>query len=56
MLQDIAPKAPVHLLLIPKVHVASLNDLKDEHKDVMAHLTMAIPQVRKMGIKESGIG
>ena len=53
--QDIAPKAPVHLLLIPKVHVASLNDLKDEHKDVMAHLTMAIPQVaEKMGIKESG--
>ena len=53
--QDIAPKAPVHLLLIPKVHVASFNDLKDEHKDVMAHLTMAIPQVaEKMGIKESG--
>ncbi|HHU77977.1 MAG: histidine triad nucleotide-binding protein [Caldicoprobacterales bacterium] len=52
---DIAPKAPVHVLVIPKTHVASLNDLGKEHEGIMAHLTLAIPQVaEKMGIKDSG--
>jgi len=52
---DIEPKAPVHILLIPKVHIASLNDLTPEHSEVIAHLTSVIPMAaEKMGIKDSG--
>ena len=44
---DIAPKADVHLLLIPKVHVASLNELGDEHDEVIAHAMKLLPKLAK---------
>ncbi|MCK5872600.1 MAG: histidine triad nucleotide-binding protein [Methylococcales bacterium] len=28
--RDINPQAPVHILIIPKVHIATLNDLEDD--------------------------
>lgn len=31
VIQDIDPKAPLHVLVIPKAHIASLNDLAPEH-------------------------
>jgi histidine triad (HIT) family protein len=52
---DIEPKAPVHVLLIPKAHIASLNELTDEYSGMVAHLTSVVPNVaEKLGIKESG--
>ena len=52
---DIEPIAPVHVLLIPKMHIASLNGLTDEHSGLIAHLTRVIPEVaEKLGIRESG--
>ena len=52
---DIEPKAPVHVLLIPKIHVTSLNELTSEHSGMIAHLTSVIPEVaEKLGIRESG--
>jgi histidine triad (HIT) family protein len=52
---DIQPQAPVHVLLIPKTHVASMNDVGKEHGELIAHLTSVVPQVAdKMGIKDSG--
>ncbi|HHU48387.1 MAG TPA: histidine triad nucleotide-binding protein [Clostridiales bacterium] len=53
--KDIEPQAPVHVLLIPKIHVSSLNDLGKEHGELIARLTSVIPQVaEKMGVKDSG--
>ena len=31
VIKDINPQAPLHVLVIPKAHVASLNDLAPEH-------------------------
>jgi histidine triad (HIT) family protein len=33
--EDIAPQAPVHVLVIPKQHIASLDMLKEEDRDIM---------------------
>lgn len=35
---DISPVAPVHFLMIPKVHVASLYDCDMSHADVLGHM------------------
>jgi histidine triad (HIT) family protein len=51
--RDIGPQAPVHVLVIPKVHVASLNDLRDPL--VMAQMTqMAVEVAQREGIAERG--
>ncbi len=48
--KDINPKAPVHLLLVPKVHIASLNELDD--KNLMGELLMAVKKTtKKIGLK-----
>src|SRR6185369_15473634 len=55
VVQDILPKAPVHLLVIPKAHIASLNDLDDAHMDIVAKMIMvARDQARSHGIADSG--
>ena len=47
---DINPKAPVHILVVPKVHVKSLNELED--KNLMGELLMAVKEVtKKIGLK-----
>lgn len=48
--KDINPKAPIHLLVVPKVHVASLNELED--KNLMAELLSAVKETtKKIGLK-----
>jgi len=47
---DINPKAPVHILVVPKVHVASLNELDD--KQLMGELLAAVKETaKKAGLK-----
>ncbi len=49
---DINPKAPVHILAIPKIHVESFNDT---NPDMMAKMTKFIQDIAKeVNIKESG--
>lgn len=53
--RDIAPKAPTHILIIPKEHIASAADLEDRHGDVLADIHQAAQQlVRAEGIADSG--
>lgn len=48
--KDINPKAPIHLLVVPKTHVVSLNELED--KNLMAELLMAVKETtKKIGLK-----
>lgn len=37
-IKDIYPKAPVHVLIIPRKAIPSVNDLKDGDKALVAHL------------------
>lgn len=51
--RDLDPKAPVHILIVPKKHVASLDDLTDP--DIPGKLTMlAAALARQEGIATSG--
>lgn len=48
--KDINPKAPVHLLVVPRVHVESLNELED--KNLMVELLFAVKETtKKIGLK-----
>ena len=38
--QDIHPQAPIHALVIPKLHIATVNDLEEEHITLMGKLFM----------------
>jgi len=43
--RDINPVAPLHALIIPKHHIATLNDLEDQHNEVMGKLLLAAKQI-----------
>ncbi|OSI07735.1 HitA protein [Neisseria animaloris] len=43
--KDIRPAAPVHLLLIPKVHFDSLAHAKPEHEALLGKMMMKVPQI-----------
>lgn len=36
--RDINPQAPMHLLVIPRRHIATLNDLAEEDRELVGHL------------------
>ena len=43
--RDINPKAPIHVLAIPRQHLASVADLTDAHGDLLAALFSAMRRV-----------
>lgn len=45
--KDIHPKAPVHLLIIPKKHIPSVNRLEIEDKTLMGELILAAQKIAK---------
>jgi histidine triad (HIT) family protein len=48
---DIHPWAPVHVLLIPKQHVATLSDVGAEHEAVLGRMLLLAPKLmRKLGV------
>ncbi|MEA3421086.1 MAG: histidine triad nucleotide-binding protein [Acidobacteriota bacterium] len=52
---DIKPQAPVHVLLIPKEHYASLNDVPDGDESILIHLLLKARQIAyDKGIGEDG--
>jgi histidine triad (HIT) family protein len=51
--RDINPQAPVHVLVIPRTHVASLDDATDAH--MVGRLALVAAEIaRKEGIADSG--
>lgn len=52
---DIAPTAPVHILVIPKQHISTLNDIHSDNSGVISKIYEAIPKIaRENGIAEDG--
>jgi len=43
--RDINPQAPTHILVIPKEHLASVNEVTAENSAVVAHIFEVIPQI-----------
>lgn len=44
---DIDPQAPVHILILPKIHVASANEINQDNSDIIAHIFTVIPKIAK---------
>ncbi len=52
---DIHPAAPVHILVVPKVHIESIEALDDKNMDVVIKIHAAIQKVAElMGINKKG--
>ena len=43
--RDIAPMAPTHILVIPKAHIASVNEVNAENAAIVAHIFTVIPRI-----------
>ena len=53
--KDINPHAPVHLLLVPKKHIRSVNDLTDADHEILAELILVAKEMAKeYGVARSG--
>ena len=53
--RDIKPQAPTHILLIPKDHIARLDDLDEARRDLAGHLLERAAHVaREEGLSERG--
>jgi histidine triad (HIT) family protein len=44
---DIHPVAPVHFMIIPKAHVASLAECAEEHRDLLGRMLLLAPRLAK---------
>ena len=42
---DLEPQAPVHVLVIPKQHISSANDVDESNASVVAHIFAKIPEI-----------
>ena len=55
VIKDMRPHAPVHLLIIPKKHIRSINDLTAEDKDIVFNMLLRARTVaRDQSIAQSG--
>ena len=53
--RDIQPEAPVHIIIIPKRHIATLNDLTPADAELIGRMHLAARQVAlDLGVAESG--
>ncbi|MBI4125533.1 MAG: histidine triad nucleotide-binding protein [Deltaproteobacteria bacterium] len=53
--KDINPKGPVHVLVVPKKHYATLNDIPDGELAVVSKIHRAVKKIaREQGVAETG--
>ena len=50
---DIHPKAPVHILVIPREHIGSVSEAGEHHRDVLGHLLWTAAEIaRQKGLNK----
>lgn len=53
--KDIRPEAPIHLLVVPRKHIPTVNDLKEEDRLVVGEMFLKAAEVaEKLGIAKRG--
>jgi histidine triad (HIT) family protein len=53
--RDINPQAPVHVLVVPRQHLARVSDASADHEAMLGHLLFAAAEIaRQEGISEAG--
>jgi histidine triad (HIT) family protein len=53
--RDLDPKAPTHILLIPKEHVVSVAEIEDGHADMLADIVQSATHLaRTEGVDDGG--
>jgi histidine triad (HIT) family protein len=53
--RDISPQAPTHVLVVPKRHIATLNELDRDSADVVGKMVLAAAELAKQeGFAEQG--
>lgn len=51
---DLEPQAPVHILIIPKVHIRSVNEINSENSEIIGHIFEAACKLAKEFSLEKG--
>jgi len=53
--KDAYPHAPVHLLIVPRKHIRSVNDLADEDREIVSEMIFRTREIaRQVGVNASG--
>ena len=53
--KDLNPQAPLHVLIIPKIHIRTINDIDDEHAELVGKLFLAAKDIaKKYAMSQSG--
>ena len=52
--RDVNPQAPVHVLVISKEHIASVDEISDKNSDIVAKIFEKIPSIAKKAGCENG--
>ena len=45
---DIQPRAPVHVLLIPKTPIVGMNTVTEKDKEILGHLMAKVPEIAEL--------
>jgi histidine triad (HIT) family protein len=52
---DVNPQAPIHVLIIPRKHIATVNDVEDEDVNIMGKLFSAAKTIAsQLGVGDDG--
>ena len=52
--KDINPQAPIHILVLPKEHIASNNEITEENSSIVGHVYTVIKKLAKDNGLENG--